>query len=1156
MEPTQDPFRTEQPTQPTPPVQQQTIAPPPVPQVTDYTSMYANAGITPPPPPEKRRKGVPAWISNSPVAAGFWLMIGYVILNGLLHLGTSLIPAGFAHDLVTELLQIAVFTALPILLGAGSAFKGGGKALRKSLLIGLPILIGGIIGVLWDLINTPTGSDILWQSGSSVLLGLLSLIRITVTESAIFIGLIAHSIGKENGRDQEGVWYAALISGVIFGLSYIQGIFYDASAEQMAGQVLCMVILGTVYAAIYYRGMSLWAIILLHFVNSAAQYFTQYFIYGTNSAISIINDYAFVNYIPAVFAAIFTGIILRRKKIREAVENLRGSEEAALLPGEMTRAERKQAKKDRQERRRQQLREQYADTPLAFRLCRIYLFKPLGIVFGVLSTGLVVILGAVMFLNSDTYTAMDEYAETGRTEVDQEKIDELSPRDEEGAKVIDALPHGKADDTWTICLYMVGANLEDMNENDLSYLVRTQIYNQCQEIQENQLNAEIDKINAFADELSENGIDLPAYLYEPRHPVGYTDLLVDEEVVAEMKGNASRDLDEIMSETWNSQISVVIQTGGATHWSKEEINPNRTQRFLYKDGKFEQVADMPLQDSCAVDTLTDFLDFCNTEYRSDHNMLILWDHGAGVFGYGGDSIFNTSMSLADLREALSNVYKPDPKKPAFDIIGFDACLMAAVDVVHYLDGYAAYMAVSEETEPGFGWDYGPWLQALSDDPSISPAKLAQTIADSYMDYYMRLAVNNTTLFSDPAPMSLTFSVIDVNQGKGLYDAYCALTKKQLSDAAHDISVLSEIGRCGQRSPKFCGSASSVCNLIDLGTYIDYMVDTYPNECSRIKEALGKTVLYHRESGSLCNSQGLAIYLPCAIDSYSGLSYLLDYVYDVCEDDSTKALYYYKMAGCLNKEMRKHVKTVSDQVPQVIDTTVFHDFERAEPTIDEDGFSVAIDPKIQSMMVGYYSHAQIYDTEHSLLIDLGYDENAYLDGEGALYCDFDGSWICLDGVPLATEVISTSISMVEYRSKVMLDGYPTYLLFCYDRDSEEFTITGAARIPDDEEEINFLTDTKSMEELSPGSKIIPIYQTRNADTRYLEEKQGKKISYRSNSSISCNPLGNGYYYSTAVITDQRGDRYSSEIVGCTVSQGRVTERTVNPDFSAKESEDEE
>ncbi|MBR2087162.1 MAG: hypothetical protein IJ906_08525, partial [Oscillospiraceae bacterium] len=219
----------------------------------------------------------------------------------------------------------------------------------------------------------------------------------------------------------------------------------------------------------------------------------------------------------------------------------------------------------------------------------------------------------------------------------------------------------------------------------------------------------------------------------------------------------------------------------------------------------------------------------------------------------------------------------------------------------------------------------------------------------------------------------------------------------------------------------------------------------------------------------------------------------------------------------------------------------------EPAIEDDGFRVGIDSKVQQMTVAYYAETAIYDAEHYLIIDLGYDENAELDGNGSLLCDFDGTWICLDGTPLATDVVSATASSVEYRSKVMYDGSAAYLLFSYDRDSDVFTINGIAPIPTNSENVNFLTNTKSVQEVKVGSKIVPLYVVNDLVSQKTFEKEGKSVIFRNSSSIECKGLGNGYYLTTAVITDQRGDRYYSKVVGNTVSGGSVTERKLDETF---------
>ena len=270
---------------------------------------------------------------------------------------------------------------------------------------------------------------------------------------------------------------------------------------------------------------------------------------------------------------------------------------------------------------------------------------------------------------------------------------------------------------------------------------------------------------------------------------------MDETVVASAEsGAASADIAEMLTADLSENITIVLQTGGATRWKNTFVNPNKTQRFVISQDKpFEEVANLPLQRATDPDTLSDFLRFCRDDYPADHTMLILWDHGGGPFGYGLDSIYcGSPMSLKEINTALSNVYTPDPENPAFDVIGFDACLMSSLEVTHALYGFASVYALSEESEPGFGWDYTGFLNKMSADPTMCPAAVAQAVADSYTDYYMKFNINVGEILS---VQNVTFAVIDSKKAEELYQAYSELTKHQLKDAAEDISVLAEIGRC-------------------------------------------------------------------------------------------------------------------------------------------------------------------------------------------------------------------------------------------------------------------------------------------------------------------------------------------------------------------------
>ncbi len=819
----------------------------------------------------------------------------------------------------------------------------------------------------------------------------------------------------------------------------------------------------------------------------------------------------------------------------------------------LSRKERKARWKAAKAARRQELEDYYRYAPWTKRVWNLCLKGPIK---GLLTLGIVLGLIGVILVNvSSLYESLviplirEHYMNIRNRPLSEDQIRQIyeaSPIDEEGYARIEALPSAGAEDTWTVCVYFVASDLEDNDQNDLSYTTTLLTREKKQEKEAMKNAGYMGRLNRYNGELAENGLELPSFFYYPEPPVAASSTVVTKDVVvSDRLGAASADIMELTSGVWSKNIQIVIQTGGATHWSNDMVNPNRTQRFLFKDGKFTEVANLPLQPAAEPETLADFLRFCRENYHSDHNMLILWDHGGGPFGYGVDSIYGSMLSLRDIRSALQSVYSPSETRPAFDIIGFDACLMSCLEVTNTLDGFADYYCLSEESIPGDGWDYGPWLQAMTDDPTMSPAKVCREIADSYTDYYMIQNIN-VPLYNH----ELTFSVIDAHKADELYDAYSALAEEQLKDAAGDLGVLAEIGRCGRYATRYGFSDYNVFNLVDLGNYVDYMIDSYPEACARIKELIGETVLYHRENGAFGDSTGIAVYIPTEVSNVGGLLYYLDYVYNICDSDSVRALYYYKQAGCLNGELAGYVATLTDTKPQVLDTAPFTRFSRAEPGFDAEGFFIPVDDRLQSLMSVYELELGCYDEEENAITYYGQDQLLNLDGEGRLCGEFDGTWICLDGEPLYVELVSASASAVEYMAHVDYDGSEAYLILSCSRDTGSFTINGLRLVHADKDP-NLLASSRNRIEPEAGKRITPIYEQTDYDTGETAYISGDSIVFGAGTRITREMLPEGYYLSTAVISDSRGDHYYSRVLGATLSGKTVKDWTEDERFFGRD-----
>lgn len=77
----------------------------------------------------------------------------------------------------------------------------------------------------------------------------------------------------------------------------------------------------------------------------------------------------------------------------------------------------------------------------------------------------------------------------------------------------------------------------------------------------------------------------------------------------------------------------------------------------------------------------------------------------------------------------------------FEIIGFDACLMAGIEVAYQIKRFSKYIVGSEDIEPGVGWRYDllieriPWGSVSAEDAAV---RLVDNYIDGLSNYQIRL----------------------------------------------------------------------------------------------------------------------------------------------------------------------------------------------------------------------------------------------------------------------------------------------------------------------------------------------------------------------------------------------------------------------------------
>jgi hypothetical protein len=160
-----------------------------------------------------------------------------------------------------------------------------------------------------------------------------------------------------------------------------------------------------------------------------------------------------------------------------------------------------------------------------------------------------------------------------------------------------------------------------------------------------------------------------------------------------------------------------------------------TRRFLVTKDYDTEIINSPLKgilgetNSGDPQTLLDFVNWSITNYPAENYFLDLWGHGKGWQGVSGDSTSGGDwLEMYELKSIL-------PKfKERVNVVGFDNCNMAMLEVYTTFIGYTDYMVGSEKEEDAVGWPYDRIFGDLKDDPHMVPLDLSKIIAFHYVDW--------------------------------------------------------------------------------------------------------------------------------------------------------------------------------------------------------------------------------------------------------------------------------------------------------------------------------------------------------------------------------------------------------------------------------------
>ena len=455
-------------------------------------------------------------------------------------------------------------------------------------------------------------------------------------------------------------------------------------------------------------------------------------------------------------------------------------------------------------------------------------------------------------------------------------------------------------------------------------------------------------------------------------------------------GFATEDLNEIMYGYTAGNLNVIVQTGGTAEWQNTVVADDRCQRYRVTEDGLELVDDsLGMQNMADSATLTDFIQYCSSNYAADHYGLVLWDHGGGVVGgYGYDENFGgDSMSLTEMSRALGDA------SVHLDMLGFDACLMANFETCLMAAPYADYLIASEEPEPGCGWYYTDWIGKLSENCGIPPKRYGRQII---YDYITESGWDSPSMYS-------TLGMFDLQQ----------VTQKllpalsQFSDDAVQQLSAGEYRRISQSRSNTRAVYQSELDHIDL---LDYAQHSQSETADQLEQAVSDCVVYYRETENGSGDNGLSILFP-----YYDLSALdmLEEMYQTLGYDDAYPAFLEQFANVMAggqisvsgfSNTQNHAAASEYSGFQWFDADAGYDESYYETysadlslleTTEVDGRCV-LELSEEDWEIVNDAAMQMFAVYDGFYVDMGLDDYCEFDDYGNLIVEYDQTWVALDG----------------------------------------------------------------------------------------------------------------------------------------------------------------
>jgi hypothetical protein len=361
---------------------------------------------------------------------------------------------------------------------------------------------------------------------------------------------------------------------------------------------------------------------------------------------------------------------------------------------------------------------------------------------------------------------------------------------------------------------------------------------------------------------SENG-DTPVATREPVAGGADWTVLVYLDGDNNLEADAVGDFNEMEMVGSTDKVKIVVQLdrikqeGGDDDTSSGDWDT--TKRFLVeRDDDEGEITSPELEDLGELNmgdpqTLADFIAWGVEEYPAQRYALVIWDHGSSWAGIAFDDTDNQDgINMPELDAALRTGGQ------RFDLIGFDACLMAQIDVFQTVAPHGDVAVASAELEPNEGWAWDILLQQLNDDSTQDAAAFGRVIVESYQAFY-----------DESDDETVTLSAFDLTQVGDLRDGLNSLSEAMIADIDGSYQAIAEarsfVDAYSQPKPE-------EFNAVDLGHFARLVGERgasadVAEPADALVQLIDNARIAEWNNGFHSNSTGLSVFFPQISELY-------------------------------------------------------------------------------------------------------------------------------------------------------------------------------------------------------------------------------------------------------------------------------------------------